>query len=353
MAQAVLMVVLSQPLLTSGFFKLVALGNEHVWDEPRLASTATLGELRGKIALVRRFFRMFRFLESFRAAHAIYTSFYAPPPPPPPPPPPSAAPEAAAVPSPPAAASLEGPSEKEEKDTTTTGIEPTPPTPAHHEHGPHCRHHQPQPPPGRASNNRPPSEAWLDIFSRTFNGMYLLLETLTLVDALQLPGLPLWGAARAGRLHVEGQRFWFLALLCGAAAGLLKVVKLVGYGPVPQTGEGYGLGPPPGAGEGEKSGEQLQLPDWQRRRDKMRRMVYARRESRRAWKMEIRTRGYALARRCVADVLDLAVPGSVVGWVRVEPGTVGAVMVLSTWLTGVEVWERCGREIGREIGRVY
>lgn len=335
MAQAVLMVVLSTPLLTSGFFKLVALGNEHVWDEPRVASVAALGELRGKIALVRRFFRMFRFLESFRAAHAIYISFYAPPPPP-------TASAATAASSPPAATSPEAPREKEERDPAPTGAEPAPP----------AQPQAPPPPRNRAGNEgRPPSEAWLDIFSRTFNGLYLLLETLTLADALQLPGLPLWGAARAARLHVEGQRFWFLALLCGAAAGLLKVVKLVGYGPVPQTGEGYGLGPPAGEdGEKGEKGEQQQqqqLPDWQRRRDRMRRMVYARRESRRAWKRAIRTRGYALARRCVADVLDLAVPGSVVGWVRVEPGTVGLVMVVSTWLTGVEVWERCGREIGR------
>lgn len=333
MVQAVLMVVLSQPALTSGFFKLVALGNQHVWTEPRMASTAALSELRGKVALVRRFFRMFRFLESFRAAHVIYTSFYAP---------------ASALPTIPVAevekssspALVASPEALGEKDTKATGAqeaEPTAPAPAQthpHTHGPHCRHHQARP---KATSNRPPAEAWLDIFGRTFNGMYLLLETLTLADALQLPGLPFCGAAWNSVLHVEGQRFWFLALACGVLSGLLKAVKLVAHGPVPQTGEGYGTG----------DTRQEDMPDWQRQREKMRRIVYARRESRRAWKREIRTRGYALARRCVADLFDLPVPGSVVGWVRVEPGTVGLVMVVSTWLTGVEVWERCGKEIGR------
>lgn len=341
MVQAVLMVVLSQPVLTSGFFKLVALGNEYLWSEPRIPSTAALSELRGKVALVRRFFRMLRFLESFRAAHVIYTSFYAPAPALP------AAPVAEAEKAPPQAQATSTEALSEEMNTKATEAqeaEPNPQVPAHthtHTHGPYCRHHQPQP---KTTSNSPPAEAWLDIFGRTFNGMYLLLETLTLVDALQLPGLPLWGAAWTRVLHVEGQRFWFLALACGVLSGLLKVVKLVAHGPVPQTGEGYGVGGGGGEGEGASASD---MPEWQRQREKMRRIVYARREGRRAWKREIRTRGYALARRCVADLFDLPVPGSVVGWVRVEPGTVGLVMVVSTWLTGVEVWERCGREIGR------
>lgn len=52
-----------------------------------------------------------------------------------------------------------------------------------------------------------------------------------------------------------------------------------------------------------------------------------------------------IVRRIVADALDIAVPGAVVGWVPLEPGTVGLMMLGSTWLTGLEVWERCGGEL--------
>lgn len=327
MVQAMLMVILSQPFLMSSLFKLIALGNQHVWTEPRIASTAALSELRGHVGLVRRFFRMFRFLESFRTAHLIYTSFYAPPPPPPPPLIP------ATVPSPePATKSEVLNGETRPNATEALHAEASPPaqsptpTPTHH--------HRPQNP------TKPPAEAWLDIFSRTFNGMYLLLETLTLLDALKLPGLSLWGPAWSSLLNIEGQRFWFLSLACGVLGGLVKLAKLVAYAPAPQTAGGEAHG---GAGEGQGD----PMPEWKRQREKMRRLVYARRESRRAWREQIRTRGYGLARRCVADFLDLAVPGSVLGWVGVEPGTVGVVMVVSTWLTGREVWERCAREIGR------
>lgn len=346
MVQAILMVVLSRPLLTGGFVKLVALGNQHVWTSPRSADLAILRELRGAVALARRFFRMFRFLEAFQAAHMIYASFYASRPALPPAP--AASPAASegnaakgdengedvASTTSPETASGDGKGAEPEKAPATQS---KPKCNCKHQHHNH-HHHQPTDP------NRIPTEAWLDIFSRTFNGMYLVLETLTLLDALQLPGFSLWGAYWAPLLNVEGQRFWFFSLACGIASGVIKVAKLFAYGPAAfRQAAGAGGGTAWGTADDRPESE---MAEWERMRAKMRRFVHAQREGRRAWKREIRTRGYRVARRCVADVLDLAVPGSVLGWVRVRPGTVGAAMVVSTWLTGLEVWERCGGQIG-------
>lgn len=292
MVQAVLMVILSQPLLTGGFFKLVDLGNQHVWTEPRVASVAALTDLRNQVALIRRFFRMFRFLESFHGAYVIYTSFYAPPHPP-------------------------SPVTDQNQQATEGSKNPTK---------------------ASARNGNAPTEAWLDIFSRTFNGMYLFLEALTLIDALRLPGFSLFGAYWSTRMHIEGQRFWLFSLVCGFASGLVKIIKLLAYAPVPQTGEGYGTG--------EKNATEG-MADWERERDRLRRVVAARKESRQAWKMQLKTTGRGLMRRCVADLLDIVVPGSVVGWVNIQPGTVGVVMVVTTWLTAMGIWERCGQEIGK------
>lgn len=299
MIQAILMVILSQPFLTSGFFKLVDLGNQHVWTEPRVASVATLTDLRTQVALTRRFFRIFRFLESFHNAYQIYTSFYAPPPP-----------------TPLQAAET---SKGEDQNQHAASVQAKTTTPAAH-------------------RQEPLSEAWLDIFSRMFNGMYLLLEALTLLDALRLPGLPFFGVYWSTVLHVEGQRFWLFALVCSFASGLIKIIKLLAYAPVPQTGEGYSTG--------EKSSVEG-MADWERERARLRRIVAVRKESRRMWRTQLKTTGRGLMTRCVADLLDVVVPGSVVGWVDVQPGTVGGVMVVTTWLTGIGIWERCGREIGR------
>lgn len=310
MVQAILMVVLSQPLLTGGFFKLIDLGNHHVWTEPRVASIATLTELRTQVALVRRVFRMFRFLESFHGAYQIYTSFYAPPPPPLPPPPPPAPSQATES------------SKGEASDPQAAGVQTGTNKPV-------------------IRTQNPPTEAWLDIFSRMFNGMYLLLEALTLIDALRLPGLSLFGVYWSTMMHIEGQRFWLFALVCGFASGLVKMVKLLAYAPVPQTGEGYGMDEKAAAAAGEG------MADWERERARLRRVNAARKESRRMWRVQLRTTGRGLMMRCVADLLDVVVPGSVVGWVDVQPGTVGAVMVVTTWLTGLGIWERCGRELGK------
>ncbi|KAK3292646.1 uncharacterized protein B0H64DRAFT_467955 [Chaetomium fimeti] len=143
---------------------------------------------------------------------------------------------------------------------------------------------------GGSSNWARRAAGWADFGGRAFTGMYLLLESAVFVEAvLDVPGLRVWGSEEVVRgLVVDGQRFWFAGLVCGIVGA---VVRLVSWA------------------EGEKGG-----------------------------------RG-KVVRRLVADVMDLAVPGSVVGWVPLEPRTVGWLMVGSTVLTGMEVWERCGRDV--------
>ncbi|KAK3900892.1 peroxisomal biogenesis factor 11 [Staphylotrichum tortipilum] len=148
------------------------------------------------------------------------------------------------------------------------------------------------------------AEQWMDFGSKAFTGVYMLLESLVFVDvALDVPGLAVWGSQERGaQLVVDGQRFWFLGLVCAVVRAGLRLRR--GWG---RKGKG--------GGEEEK------------------RMKKAGEER---WKV---------VRRMVADVLDLAIPGSVVGWVRLSPEMVGWCMLVSTILTGLEVWERCGREV--------
>lgn len=326
MVQSIVMVVVSYPLLLDGFTQLVMLGNQHVWTDPRETGVVVLNDLKGHLGLARRFFRMFRFLESFYAAHQLYTSLY------------SGSPAPMPVPTP--AAEAEKPSQSpaavpDAKDGTRPADQAVQPdqkpaatqAPHVHQHHPNCRHRRK---PG------PPAEAWLDIFGRTFNGMYLLLETLCLVDALQVPGFSLWGSRWAPVLFVEGQRFWLFGLGCGVASGLVKIVKLLAYAPVPPTGEGYGTG---------EKGDGSELAEWEKERERLRRIMWVRKEQRKLWKSNIKTKSKGLVRKCVADLLDMVMPGSVVGWWKVDQGTLGVILIITTYLTGCEVWERCGREI--------
>ncbi|KAK1766980.1 putative ex11b-like protein [Phialemonium atrogriseum] len=272
----------------------------HLWQAPQsavaVADTAfiatVLTGLRSRVALGRRFFRMFRFVESFHAAHRLWGSL--------------------------------SPSPSSSSKASSSSWSP-----------------------GRA-------ETYLDVAGRTFNGMYLLLETALLPDALGVEGLRPWGA-RGPMLAVEAQRFWFLSLACGALAGALRLLELWALAPVPETGGGYGDGSGDGSGGGTGEEEEEKAVAAEKRteekgvetsvlRQQQARERERRNEQREGRRRETVARSRALVRRLVADVLDLALPGSVVGYVKVDEGSVGLAMLGSTVLTGLEVWERCGRE---------
>jgi hypothetical protein len=264
------------------------------WDSSPVEAGAvvpTLLSLRSKVALSRRFFRMFRFLDSFHKASSLY--------------------------------STKQPSYRDGKK---------------------------------------PVEVWLDITGQSFNGMYLLLETLTLLDAMDVRGLKVWGETRERIINIEAQRFWFLSLVCGILGSLVKMVKIMAYKPVPEKGEGFGDGSvgkdiaeteskeeqPDNADRNRlvsDNGDKATPWEWRDERARLRHVVFQQREQRKRWRREVKTRSQGIVRRLLADTLDLALPGAVVGWIPASPGTVGVMMLGSTYLTGKGVWERCGREL--------
>ncbi|KAI1504743.1 peroxisomal biogenesis factor 11 [Biscogniauxia marginata] len=248
--------------------------------------------LRQRLALTRRFFRLFRFLESFNGAQKLY----------------------AAV------------------STPQAQREP-------------------------AKSGWVQSVAWFDIFGRTFNGMYLLLEASTIIDSLQIEGLTLWTPDWEHRITIEGQRFWLFSLVCGVFSGLLKMIQVLAYTPVPDnapvtaTGESNSQEKQESVThpESEKStqDEKDSKEGWDLKQEqqRLRGIVKGRKQGRVAWRREIRQKINKLGRGVIANALDITLPGSVVGWVRVDTGTVGVATFITTILTGMEVWERCGQEV--------
>ena len=208
--------------------------------------------------LVRRFFRLFRFIESFNAAQKLYLSISSP--------------------------------------STEAGEEKA------------------------AADSPPKLEAWLDVFAKTFNGMYLLLDAPAIVSELRITGLQLWSPETDRAVMVEAQRFWLFALACGALSSFFKMQRL--------------------------------------RRETVKVVVDAsdekstsvtKAEKDEALKAEevLRTkkiRGFA--RSTAANSLDIILPGVIVGWINADPGAVGLAMLATTVLTGMDAWERCGKEVG-------
>ena len=61
-----------------------------------------------------------------------------------------------------------------------------------------------------------------------------------------------------------------------------------------------------------------------------------------------RAQSRRLTRKMVACVLDMALPGSVVGWIPASKSSVAIITLVTSVLTGADVWERCGMEVGKQ-----
>lgn len=311
--QSIAQILSSYPALLGIFISLLEFSSV-VHKPPSYAkSHAVLVVLRQRLGLARRFFRLFRFLDSFHAAQKLYTNI--------------------------ATASEGGSSsEKEEK----------------------------------KKKQRPfwvHLEAYLDVFGRTFNGMYLLLESSTIVDALQIDGLRAWSPGWERTVAVEAQRFWLFSLVCSVLSGALKALQVLAYTPVPPAGDvtqsektSAGAAAGDAAQTGEKDKEnQTSGPtaasaadfnpdeefDVRKEQERLRGLVQKTRKRRRLWMREVKAKLRGLGRAVAANALDIVLPGVFVGWIDADPGTVGVVMFITTVLTGMEVWERCGREVSQ------
>ncbi|KAI1423116.1 hypothetical protein F5Y12DRAFT_555357 [Xylaria sp. FL1777] len=266
--------------------------------DARATTHAALVALRGQLALARRYFRLFRFLESFLAAQKLYASLSHGPLPPPP------------------------PTTSSSSSSSSSSSAPS------------------------TSSRFGNTAVWIDVFGRTFNGMYLLLEASTIADAQRIPGFAVWGPELEARIAVEGQRFWLFTLVCGVLAGLVRIADvLVPYAPAPVS-VGHGdVDSKEGDGASEKGEDSVVGADGEDEKTGGEKGGKEAQVDQLAKRREIQSKISGLGRRVVSDALDITLPGSVVGWVPVSTGTVGLAMFVTTVLTSMDIWERCGREV--------
>jgi hypothetical protein len=219
-----------------------------------------LAELSSRIGLVRRFIRLFRFLDAFSASYSTFTSLTEP-----------------AV------------NDGVNGASTTVYLEKT-----------------------------------LDGLASSFNGLYLLLEAATIVDALGIEGLTVLGKELAFATKIEAQRCWFLALVFGALACVLKLWKMQKVAVNNPVSEKT---------VGEKDDAS---------KDEKHRVVEGKSQVSKRTSQQVR-----LSRKLMTCLLDMPLPGTIVGWIPASPGTLGLLMLSTSVLSGVDVWERCGREVGK------
>ncbi|KAK4195203.1 hypothetical protein QBC40DRAFT_211942 [Triangularia verruculosa] len=209
-------------------------------------------------------------------------------------------------------------------------------------------------------------EKWMEIMSKGFNGVYYCAETATFVDELGVEGLGVWGRGLAEKVMREGNRMWFFALVLGVLAGGWRVGRVNGEvertrreighlekevrrerGMVAERGR---VPPPTVRGKGKGGWEE------ERWREQEMRLERVRVGEKKVEELRGRLEGlveerYRVGRRAVADLLDMGVPGKAVGWVPFSTGVVSVMMLGSTWLTGLEVWEKCGESVRKSAAK--
>ncbi|KAJ5052135.1 uncharacterized protein L3040_001894 [Drepanopeziza brunnea f. sp. 'multigermtubi'] len=141
-------------------------------------------------------------------------------------------------------------------------------------------------------------------------GMYLLLESFTILDSMGVVSTT-W----APGLFVEAMRFWFYSLSLGILGGLWELWGL----------RSYGLAVENVAGADEADEKKSKEREAEEVESRMREKVTLRRK---------------IMKKVVIDACDLFIPGTTTGWLTASPATVGMLSAVSTVLAGADIWRR-------------
>lgn len=199
-------------------------------------------------------------------------------------------------------------------------------------------------------------DTWLDVLSKSFWGMFGMVESITLPDLLDVEYLEIFGQERTLEMNQQAQVFWLLALYASTASTGIKIIRSFAYRAVPKTGGGYGMGEEPvkeaysekdakknpaKAAEKEAADEDKM----KKEREQLKVIVEKRKEQRKTESSESGAQVKDLLLKLAADMLDMVIPATALGWLAPESGTIGSIMVITSILTSIDPWKRCGREM--------
>ncbi|KAH6887583.1 peroxisomal biogenesis factor 11 [Thelonectria olida] len=171
-------------------------------------------------------------------------------------------------------------------------------------------------------------EVWLDVVSKTCLGMFGMIETLTLVDLIGIPGLEVFGPARSSEIDAQSQYFWFFGLATSVTISLIKLSK-VNVPPIAEKEQEK-----PTKTVSEKADE---------KEDTKEKAAKDAEEKKRL--KEVAAKKKVLLRSIVSDVVDMLLPGSAIGFVKISGASVSSAMFFTTLTTGWAAWDRIGARL--------
>ncbi|OAP60702.1 hypothetical protein AYL99_05704 [Fonsecaea erecta] len=151
-------------------------------------------------------------------------------------------------------------------------------------------------------------------------GMYLFMEMFTIVDAVLGTWRP-WAVTT----QTEALKFWFYALSVSAALDLYELLFVYSDSALSKNNQSADQKQTTSTTV-EKTNEKSVAQPNEREQSKARHAQSAKRR--------------AVFRQLVIDSCDLLIPGTAVGWFRIDPVTVGVAGSVSALLGGSDVWYR-------------
>ncbi|CAJ0548908.1 Ff.00g025210.m01.CDS01 [Fusarium sp. VM40] len=197
-------------------------------------------------------------------------------------------------------------------------------------------------------------DVWLEIVSKTCFGMFGMMETMTLLDLCGIDNLRVFSPEKLKEIDYQSQLFWFAGLYTSVLVTVIRLYRLLASTPASVTRESVSTSSTENtaelvSAEKEISGlsEKTSKEELDQDRKRLKGIVTKRKAERRAWLQKIGNDGFVLVRALVSDLLDMLLPTTTVGWVKLEPGLVSLAMFFTTLTTGSAVWEKVGRELQR------
>ncbi|KAL6791192.1 peroxisomal biogenesis factor 11 [Trichoderma sp. SZMC 28013] len=187
-------------------------------------------------------------------------------------------------------------------------------------------------------------DALLDVICKTSLGVFGMLETVTLLDLLEIDQLQIFGPEQTASLNYQAQYFWLTALCISLFRSATRLLRILGNQVAPGSSS---------TNEKEK--------DAQKERDDQDRNSSSTKDDndsapRKPNEIQVETSNRQtkpgepvspVILKLISDAMDLLLPASAVRLVQVDSEVIAVAMIISTAITANDVWVRCGRDMRR------
>lgn len=175
------------------------------------------------------------------------------------------------------------------------------------------------------------------MLGKTCLGLYGMLESVTLLDLLEVDHLEIFGAEQTDNLNYQAQVFWLIALCISLFRSSITLLRCLGKQPAPHASSNHSSKENISSEKSEHQKEDKPLREnGNGSGDQMASQSGA---------TESKEAVFSLILKLVATTMDILLPATAVGLIETHPAVIPLAMIISTAITANDVWVRCGKEM--------